>query len=353
MAKAKKLPSGNWRVQLFVGMEGGKRKYKSFTAETRKEAEYKAARYAATKQEDNKSNITIGKATEKYIDSKKNILSPSTIKGYSYILNHYFKGISDIKIKDITQEIVQSCLNDFAAEYSPKTCRNFHGLLSAVLKIHRPEMILRTTLPQKQKSRIYVPDQQEVEQISKLTVGTAVYIPFILATQCGLRASEISGLDIKDVHPDYIEITQARVTGYKKEKDGVLKQPKSISGYRKIPIDEKLYSILINNAVGNRVYPYKSSVISNAWTRFRQKNGLNKSLTFHALRHHFASKCLLLGIPQKYISELMGHHDTVMIERVYQHTFPSAMAGYANQLRQCGADFVNATQNINATRNAT
>lgn len=48
MAKAKKLPSGNWRVQLFVGVdENGKRKYESFTATTAKAAELMAAQRAS------------------------------------------------------------------------------------------------------------------------------------------------------------------------------------------------------------------------------------------------------------------------------------------------------------------
>ena len=36
MAKAKKLPSGNWRVQVYAGEENGNRKYKSFTAKSGK-----------------------------------------------------------------------------------------------------------------------------------------------------------------------------------------------------------------------------------------------------------------------------------------------------------------------------
>ncbi len=45
MASAKKLPSGSWRVNLFIGTEDGKRKYKSFTAATKREAEFQAAQY--------------------------------------------------------------------------------------------------------------------------------------------------------------------------------------------------------------------------------------------------------------------------------------------------------------------
>ena len=46
MAKAKKLPSGNWRVNQYIGKnKDGKRQYKSFTASSKKEAEYLAAEY--------------------------------------------------------------------------------------------------------------------------------------------------------------------------------------------------------------------------------------------------------------------------------------------------------------------
>ena len=44
--RAKKLPSGNWRVNLYIGTDpDGKKRYKSFTAATKKEAEYQAAEY--------------------------------------------------------------------------------------------------------------------------------------------------------------------------------------------------------------------------------------------------------------------------------------------------------------------
>ena len=57
------------------------------------------------------------------------------------------------------------------------------------------------------------------------------------------------------------------------------------------------------------------------------------------MRHHYASKCLLIGMPQKYIAEIMGHSSTRMIEQVYQHVFGSAMEEYANKIRNKMDDF--------------
>ena len=45
MATAKVLPSGAYRVRVFAGKENGKSIYKSFTAPTKKEAEYLATQY--------------------------------------------------------------------------------------------------------------------------------------------------------------------------------------------------------------------------------------------------------------------------------------------------------------------
>ena len=51
MAKAKKLKSGNWRCLVYdYTDENGKRHYESFTAETKKEAEYLAAEFALNKK---------------------------------------------------------------------------------------------------------------------------------------------------------------------------------------------------------------------------------------------------------------------------------------------------------------
>lgn len=338
MASAKKLPSGSWRVRLYIGKDANdKAQYKSFTADTKREAEFLAAQYNQMHIDINRSELPLKKAVEDYIKNKENVLSPSTIKGYNSVKNNCVPELMALKIRDISIQDIQSAFNNMAASHSPKYCRNAHGLISAVLKIHRPELVLRTTLPQKKKKDIYVPDDKEVKSISKLAAGTNIEIPLLLATQCGLRASEISGLELRHVKDDHIEIDQARVDG---QNGAELKSPKSVAGYRAVPIPIEIAEILRNNADGDRIYNATSVVISKRWLHFRDKHKLSKHLNFHALRHHFASRCLLLGMPQKYIAEMMGHNSVDMIERVYQHTFPSAMEEYAKLLRKKSKEFI-------------
>ena len=52
MAKAKQLPSGSWRVQIYAGEDdNGKPIRKSFTAPTKKEAEFMALNYQVHNKE--------------------------------------------------------------------------------------------------------------------------------------------------------------------------------------------------------------------------------------------------------------------------------------------------------------
>ena len=84
MAKARKLPSGSWRAQVYDYTDsGGKRHYRSFTCDDpspkgRKKAELEAARYALSKKNIPQCELTFYEAAEQYITDRESILAPST-----------------------------------------------------------------------------------------------------------------------------------------------------------------------------------------------------------------------------------------------------------------------------------
>ena len=76
MAKAKKLPSGSWRVQVFSYKDAaGKNHYESFTAPTKAEAEMIAAEFKASKDRKSKHDLTVEEAVNGYIQAKDGVLS--------------------------------------------------------------------------------------------------------------------------------------------------------------------------------------------------------------------------------------------------------------------------------------
>ena len=175
LPEPKKLPSGNWRIQVLVD---GKRVGRTFP--TKEEAEYWAAGLKTKIMEENRSpwKMTVGAAVDRYIESKSSILSPSTVLGYKRTKKR-MEDIIGVQLNDLTQEKIQRWVNQLAKDHSPKTVANAHGLLSAVLKEYRPSVTLRTTLPSNVKAEIQIPS--EIRAILKGCRGTKYELPIMLA----------------------------------------------------------------------------------------------------------------------------------------------------------------------------
>ena len=197
MAKAKQLPSGSWRVQVYAGKDpSGKRQYLSFTRPTKREAEYAALQYqlnykAAARDG---SSMTLAEAMDRYIRSKDAILSPSTIRGYDIIRREHLRGLMDVRLNRLTPAMVQEAINQEAAPRtdargvtktpSPKSVRNVHGLLSAVLAEYRPELRLNTTLPQKRAAGQSVLEPEQIGALLAAVRDTEMEIPELLPFGC-------------------------------------------------------------------------------------------------------------------------------------------------------------------------
>ena len=204
MPKAKKLPSGNWRVQASCNGER-----RSFTAPTKKEAELLALEFQNGKKIAPTDARTVGECIDDYIDSKRNVLSPSTIDGYERCKKNNLLPLCDIPLKKITPLIIQKHINVLSADKSPKTVRNAHGLLASALKIYAPEIVLNTTLPAKQKKIKQLPT---VEELLPVIIGSEIELPCLLALWCGLRMSEIRGLKKSDIKDGVLTVSETVVT---------------------------------------------------------------------------------------------------------------------------------------------
>ncbi len=108
MAKAKKLPSGNWRVQVYAGKdESGKKIMKSFTAPTRRQSKANAAIYLTAKKESEQTELTVGQAIDSYIHAKENVLSPVTIRCYRKYREKWLQGLMEIPVSELNNILVQ------------------------------------------------------------------------------------------------------------------------------------------------------------------------------------------------------------------------------------------------------
>ena len=314
MPKAKRLPSGNWRVRVFIGSINGKPSYKSITAATKREAEYLAASYMTKKRSD-ADNITVGEAVDRYIDSKTNVLSPTTIDGYKKLRRNHIKDIEKIKLGNLTNETLQKWINTKAISISAKTISNMYGLLHSTISLLRPEYTPSVRLPRRTKQlRRNLPTSEEVIIAVR---GTPVELPVLLALCLCLRMSEVRGVKKNAIDGDllYIENVVITVEGKSVEKE----LAKTDSSRRIVKIPERLKDMILEQD-NEYATTLTSKAIYSRFTRLMQKHGF-EHVRFHDLRHIAASDMNKLGISDRVAADRGGWATTSTMRNIYQHSF--------------------------------
>lgn len=327
MATAKKLPSGNWRVQVYAGKVDGRPRYKSFTASTRKEAELMALEYQTHKRavESDTAALTLSEAMAAYIDGRRGVLSVTTVRGYETIARNWFGPLMGVQLRRLTPAAVQQSISAEAQTHSPKSVENAYSLLRAALRQYHKALAqeLEASPPKLPQARKFQPTVLDVEQVGVLVRavrGDVMEVPVLLALWCCLRESEICGLRWTDIQGDRLHVHRARVlTGRRGTTE---KGPKTLESDRWINLDPYLVDRLRaaqEASDGEFVTRLSGSSMLDRLQTILRRNGLPK-IRFHDLRHSNASIMALTGVPQ-YLAQRRGGWSTPStMQRVYTHT---------------------------------
>lgn len=324
--KAKKLPSGSWNVQVYCGTDkSGKKLRKSFTAPTKKEAEYLAASFKARHKEISRdsSAMTLSEAIDKYIEFKGGTLSPSTIRGYRYIQLKAFPTLMDIKLNRLTTQKMQAAINAEIGTKKPKTLSNELGLVKSVMKMYAPSVDTSLlSLPQPKK---YVAQELSLDQVKVLLaeiMKDELAVPLLIAACLGLRISEISALRWSDydAKTKTLYIDKALV----RNEDNVMveKGTKTKESERELSVPDFLCRLLENEQ-----HDPDEPILTKSQSAVREH--LKKvcvradipAVRVHDLRHINAAVMLFLNIPSKYAMERGGWSDIKTMDKIYQFTF--------------------------------
>ena len=321
MAKRKKkagivahqLPSGSYRVQLYVGKdENGKRIYKSFT-----DPDPDAAIMAAREYKDNKdkpAKVTLAQAAENYITNRENIVSPATLHGYRSIQKTHIAAIGAWDVQEITSADLQGFINSLAAKLSPKSVANIYGLISSALKDANVSTAFRVNLPKKKKVFRELPDPQDV--VSAI-MGTDIELPCLLALWLSLRMSEVRGIKYKDIKGNVLTVQRSLLTvnGVSVERD----LNKTYESTRKIQLPQYLIDKIGKGEPEEYVVKMSAMQIYTRLKKYLRAAGV-KEIRFHDTRHIFASVMHSLGVPDKYVMEEGGWSTDYVLKNNYQHT---------------------------------
>lgn len=311
-----KLPSGNSRIQVYDYTDvDGKKHYKSFTAPTKKEAKFLAAQWLAGKAAMAEEDITLYKAVTRYIDAKRGVLSPSTIRGYEAVQRNYIKpyALGRTKLPDMTNTKLQVWISDISAKVGPKSVRNAHGLVSGTLEMFHPDFHIKTTLPAKERPDLYTPSDQDIKTLLQHVEGKELEIAIFLAAFGPLRRGEICALDSGDIHGNMVDVNKSMVMG--PDKMWHIKPPKTFGSYRQVEFPD--FVIARMKGIEGRIVKATPDQVTHRFERAVKSTGLPK-FRFHDLRHYAASIMHAIGVPDQYILQRGGWATDNVMKTVYR-----------------------------------
>ena len=249
---------------------------------------------------------------DKYIRSKENVLSPSTIGGYRKIVRCLSAEFKAKQFYDIQQIDIQNEINRYAVDHAPKSVRNLHGFISAVFAVFRPNMNISTTLPQKRKFDRNLPTTDDVKRILDASKGTKYHIPFQLAV-LGMRRSEICAATVDDLDGNILRINKATV--YDENNQIIVRDnTKTEESTREIYLPDSLVAEIKD---AGTIFDMTPSLLVKTLHSYQDKLQIPR-FRLHDLRAYYVSYAHSLGIPDVYIMKNGGWKTDYVMKSVYR-----------------------------------
>lgn len=279
-------------------------------------------------------------------------IKESTYLKYYNIIHNYIKPklgmllpqeIDDFKIQEFTEMLLSSGSLKYAKGLSPKTVRDILCILRAILKYARKSLgndvpTVEVTYPQiyNKEIRVLTVSEQEIlvnylkEHMDNFKFGV------LLTLITGMRIGELCALQWGNISitegiiriDRTVQRLQLLDCGDSQKTKIKFDTPKSRNSLRKIPLSDQAIQLCLE--VGPKppsafVLTGQSEVFMeprSAQYRFSKcikECGLS-GITFHTLRHTFATRCVEVGFEIKSLSEILGHSNVKVTLDKYVHS---------------------------------
>ena len=257
-------------------------------------------------------------------------LSKKTLKAYCIDLNQFlqYKNIKNLPAKDIDKHILKQYIQHlFEQNLKEKTIKRKLATLKAFFNyLEFDEQILinpfrKVKVNIKEPKRL--PKTLSLQEIKKLLsfvyklknntdkniytykaiVRDLLILELLFAT--GVRVSELSNLDLKDID---LRTNTIRIIG-KGDKERTIHICDSeikilLKEYLSLFHFDKNISYLFINRLGQKI---SEQSIRFMIKKYQEKVGIQKHITPHMFRHSFATMLLEEGVDIRYIQHILGH----------------------------------------------
>ena len=296
-----------------------------------------------------KKDIKFSEWIDFWLENEKPFLKESTYATYSNIIENHIKpslgtkNISHIQNNDLQNMIFEKLNSGRLSNkkgLSLKTVKDIMTVTKSCLNsAMKNDIIKRKTFDYKfpkniSSKKIEIFSHAEHFKLFQYINSNldAKSLGILISLLCGLRIGEVCGLKWCDVdfESEILSVNRTIQRIYIKktissESKIVISSPKTVSSFRNIPLSKHLIKIMKNlcrnddfyiitgnkNFIEPRIYrKYYYSILSS----------LNISkLSFHSLRHTFATQAIELGTDYKTVAEILGHSNINTTLNLYVH----------------------------------
>ncbi|CAK7009690.1 MAG: Tyrosine recombinase XerC [Eubacterium sp.] len=242
---------------------------------------------------------------------------------------------------------------------APKTIRDIQGHLIKILKDAKERGYIEA-LPEAPKTALKIREKPVLSQSEqKILCETlkkdlnAKSMAVLLSAGAGLRLGEVMGLNVGDVDLDAgvlrVRYSRQRVKTEKEDKTCVIKTAlKTGKSRRDIPLNTPLKQILkeyLKHSAKKDFHkpliswkekkPIDARTVQYYFTELKKSHQLDPSVTFHSLRHSFATRALEAGVDMQALSELMGHSSVAFTLSCYGHCATEHKRAQMEKMAKC------------------
>lgn len=261
-----------------------------------------------------KGVLIFANAAKQYVELRRNVISPRTVKEYLEIPDRLSKDFVSMNVYSISKNDVQAEVNRLAKNKSPKTVKNYSSFICSVIKTFQYNFDSNITLPQQVIVEPYIPTDEEVIRfLQYIKENRPKYYVLVVLSAYSLRRSEIMAITADDLEGNTLHITKAKVQD--ENKNWIIKVNKTPKSRRNIEIPQDVADIIREDHYAFNYHPGDiSKVIKTACKRLDIPH-----FSLHKLRHYFATRLLEQKVDVMTVASLGGWSSPNMIYNRYAH----------------------------------
>lgn len=305
-----------------------------------------------------KKNMTIKYLGEQWLADKKMTVKPSTYANYSRLLNdHIIPALGNLKYESLDKsdinkyisKLAESGRKDGKGGLSVSMTRDIIKALRAIAKFAQLEYGLKNicdgiTVPKIKKAESKTLTDNERKRLEKYLIDNICLcnVSILLCLYTGLRIGELCGLQWKDIDFRRGCLTVCKTVQRISLGNGKtvisIDTPKTDSSARVVYIPLFIIEMLKKFrqkpdifVLSNRIKPTEPRTLQHKFKRILNNCKIG-DISFHALRHTYATMCVEKQFDIKTLSELLGHSDVKITLNTYVHSSEKLKRKYVKRL---------------------